>query len=219
MTALSPPVDPSPPTEHAVFRQAVPHIVRRARYHFANLPAGEREELVAEAVAAGYTAACSLVRRGRADRIRTRGFAAYAVKAAASGRLTGSSQASLDAMSVRGRRGHGQDIESLDAMAVVSDEANTRWEAALLDHDTEGPDEIVRRNHDYEHILADHRVSVKARATFEYLAATHGSGKQADLATVLGVNPARVTQLKRELEAVLAGHGYSGPLGRRPAVH
>ena len=219
MTALSPPADPSPPTEHAVFLQAMPHIVRRARHHFANLPPGEREELVAEAVAAGYTAACSLVRRGRTDRIRTKGFAAYAVRSAASGRLTGSSQASLDAMSIRGRRGHGQDIESFDAMAGASDEANTRWEEALLDHDTEGPDEIVRRNHDYDHILADRHVSAKARATFEFLAATHGSGKQADLAEVLGVNPARVTQLKRELEAVLARHGYSGPLGRRPTVH
>ena len=104
-------------------------------------------------------------------------------------------------------------------LAGVSEEANTRWEEALLDHDTEGPDEVVRRNHDYEHMLADRRVSEKARAVFEYLATTHGSGKQADLAKALVVNPARVTQLKRELEAVLAGHGYSGPLGRRPAVH
>ena len=98
MTALS---DPSPPPAplhnqpllHQLFLRAMPFIISRAQRHFANLPPCDREELVAEAVAAGYMMAASLVRRGRTDKIRTRGFAAFAVKVAASGRKTGSSAA------------------------------------------------------------------------------------------------------------------------------
>ena len=88
----------------------------------------------------------------------------------------------------------------------------------MADRDDESPDEIVRRHHDYGHMLAHRRVSDKARATFHFLAQTHGAGKQSDLAQALGVQPGRITQLKRELGVVLAEHGYVGPLGRRPAV-
>ena len=222
MTALPDPFPPSAPLQtqlllHQLFLRAMPFIISRAQRHFANLPHCDREELVAEAVAAGYTMAASLVRRGRTDKIRTKGFAAFAVRVAASGRKTGSPAASRDAMSTRGRRRHNREMRSLDAM-LDNDAAQADWEEALADRDDEGPDEVVRRSHDYEHILSHRRVSDKARATFHFLAETHGTGKQSDLAETLGVKPGRITQLKRELGVVLADHGYSGPLGRRPAV-
>ena len=222
MTTLPDPSPLSTPPQpqsvlHQLFLRAMPFIISRAQRHFANLPPCDREELVAEAVAAGYMMAASLVRRGRTDKIRTRGFAAFAVKVAASGRKTGSSAATRDVMSTRGRRRHNREMRSLDAM-LDNDAAQVDWEEALADRDDENPGEVVRRNHDYEHVLSHRRVSDKARATFHFLAETHGSGKQADLAETLGVKPGRITQLKRELGVILADHGYSGPLGRRPAV-
>jgi hypothetical protein len=59
-------------------------------------------------------------------------------------------------------------------------------------------------------------MSPKARATLCFLAATHGSGKQNELATDLMVSPARITQMKAELACALATDGYHSPLGRRP---
>ena len=66
-------------------------------------------------------------------------------------------------------------------------------------------------------LLHREAVSDKARATLRFLAETHGSGKQADLAAELMVTPARITQLKGELADALAGDGYHSPQGRRPA--
>ena len=218
MTALTHPAsdnDPAPTTVDDVFLNVMPAIAARAHRRFAYLPAADREDAVAEAIAAGYCMACSLVRRGRGDQVHTVGFTANAVRAAAGGRRVGSSQAVCDMLSPLGRRRHGRCVVSLDADGE-GDEDGSRWRhEALADGDAEEPGEVVRRHHDYPLML--HGVSDKALATFRFLAETHGAGRQADLAGELMVSPARITQLKRELADAMAAHGYAGPLVRRSA--
>ena len=217
MTAMTTPAsggDPSPATAGDVFMSVMPAIAARAHRRFVYLPAADREDAVAEAIAAGYCMACSLVRRGRGEHITTVGFAANAVRAAAGGRRVGSSQAARDALSPLGRRRHGRSVMSLDVDGE-GDEDDRGWRhEALADRDAEEPGEIVRREHDYPLML--NSVSEKALAAFRFLAETHGAGRQTDLAGELMVSPARITQLKRELADVMAAHGYAGPLTRRP---
>ena len=219
MTAMTTPAsesDPSPATAGDVFMSVMPAIAARAHRRFAYLPPADREDAVAEAIAAGYVMCCSLVRRGRGEHVRTVGFTANAVRAAAGGRRVGSSQAACDVLSALGRRRHGRSIGSLEA-GVDGDEDAAGWRhEALADGDAEEPGEIVRRNHDYPFMLSTSQVSEKAQMTFRFLAETHGSGRQADLAADLMVSPARITQLKRELADAMAVHGYSGPLMPRP---
>ncbi|MFW6060993.1 MAG: hypothetical protein ACODAQ_12500, partial [Phycisphaeraceae bacterium] len=89
-----------------------------------------------------------------------------------------------------------------------------RREFALIDRDAEDPAEVVRRRMDFSTVLAT--VSDGAQAVLTFLAASHGQGRQADLAGELGISPGRVSQLKHELGDALAAHGYAGPLGARP---
>ena len=196
MTSLATPTsdrDSTPPPVHDVFLPVMPIIVARARWRFARLSAADREDAVAEAMAAGYCMACSLVERGRADQVPTHGFVAHAIRAAGGGRRVGSSQAACDALSPLGRRRHGRPVISLDAGAADG-EPTQRWlHEALADRDAEDPAEIARRNHDYPRMLEDKQVSDKARATFQFLTATHGDGRQTDLAAELMVSPARIT--------------------------
>ena len=218
MTAMTTPAadgDPSPATAGDVFMSVMPAIAARAHRRFAYLPAADREDAVAESIAAGYVMACSLVRRGRGEHAKTVSFTANAVRAAAGGRRVGSSQAARDVLSPLGRRRHGQGVVSLDADGDPDEDGRNWRHEALADRDAEEPGEVVRREHGYPLMLDG--VSDKAMATFRFIAETHGAGRQADLAADLMVSPARITQLKRELADVMTTHGYTGPLARRPA--
>jgi hypothetical protein len=67
-------------------------------------------------------------------------------------------------------------------------------------------------------MLGDDDVSTKARAVFDFLAATHGEGCHQDLANELNVTPPRVTQLKGELAGVLDRYGYPRQLKQAPPL-
>jgi hypothetical protein len=77
----------------------------------------------------------------------------------------------------------------------------------LATGESESPLEIARRAHDYPLVLNE--VSEKARRTFGFPAAIHGSGRQVDLAAELMASSARITQLKAELAAAQGTGGYA----------
>ena len=108
---------------------------------------------------------------------------------------------------------HGTSVVSLDNDTRDTD---VDYHEAMSDPKADQPYDAARRRLDLPRILDPEAVSPKAWATFRFLAATHGSGKQTELATELMVSPARITQLKSELAHALATDGYHGPLGRRP---
>ena len=116
---------------------------------------------------------------------------------------------------------HGIHTHSLDADASHSSDGdadpNFDFHEAIADPKADQPIDAVRRRLDLPRILEREAVRPKARATFRFLASTHGSGKQNELAGELMVSSARITQLKSELAHALATDGYHAPLGRRPA--
>ena len=97
-------------------------------------------------------------------------------------------------------------------------DAEIDYHEALPDPKADQPIDAARRRLDIPVLLDREGVSDKARATLRFLAETHGSGKQCDLAAQLMASPARITHLKRELADALATDGYHGPLGRRPST-
>ena len=111
MTALT--LDPCSSTNHDDFLAVMPRVSYLARRRFAYMQREQREDAVAEAIAAGFVAYLSMKRRGRLNLISTVGFARNAVRHVVAGRHVGSSQASCDVMSELGRRRHGCSVQSL----------------------------------------------------------------------------------------------------------
>lgn len=100
------------------------------------MPREQREDVVAEAIAAGFIAYLSMNRRGRLKLIGTVGFARNAVRHVAAGRRAGSSQAGRDVMSDLGRRRHGRGVQSLDAQSVDSTDGCGWLHEAVADRQT-----------------------------------------------------------------------------------
>jgi hypothetical protein len=96
------------------FLALLPRIQIHARMHFRHLPAVDREEAVAEAVASGYVAYRRLRQRG-IDPAREFPslIATYAVLHVKDGRLVGGRRSSKDALSPQAQRKHGFRVESL----------------------------------------------------------------------------------------------------------
>lgn len=188
----------------------------RAGASFARLDPGRREEAVAEVIALVADSAHRAAERGTLARITAYHAVTYASRQVRCGRrATGTS--STDVLAEATQRKRDIRVLSLDAELDVQDPSFCLRET-LAGRDSEDPGEVVRRCHDYPFMLNQKSVSAKARATFRFLAETHGEGKQADLAMELRVTPGRIVQLKRELEQALAAHGYHGPLGQRPGT-
>ena len=192
MTALA--IDPCSSTdEHSPFLAVMPRVSYLARRRFAYMPREQREDAVAEAIAAGFLAYLSMKRRGRLKLIGTIGFARNAVRHVAAGRRVGNSQAGRDVMSDLGRRRHGRGVQSFDAESSVDNTDGCGWlHEAVAAHQTPVPEQVAIRvdgGHWLASLQSRDRQMIKALAAGE-MAVT--------VAKHFGISPARLSQLRKE---------------------
>jgi hypothetical protein len=193
MTALA--IDPSTSTNHDDFLNVMPRVSYMARRRFSYMPREQREDAVAEAIAAGFMAYLSMKRRGRLKLISTVGFARNAVRHVVAGRHVGSSQASCDVMSELGRRRHGCSVKSFDAESVNNTEGGGWLHEAVADKKTSIPEQVAIRV-DGGRWLAS--LKTRDRWMIEELAAGEIAVK---VAKRFGISPARLSQLRKEWAA------------------
>lgn len=192
-TVTAPPSPPAPPasTDHPLFLAALPGVTAVAHQRFAGLPASERAERVAEAIASGFLMYLSLVRRGRGDQVCTLGFAINAARAAAGGRQVGSGQNGRDVLSPLGRCKHRRPVLSFDGGGAPPHERGPWLHEAIADRRTPIPEQVALRV-DGSRWLATlpgrDRAMVKALAAGERAVA---------VARRFGLSAARLSQLWR----------------------
>jgi hypothetical protein len=191
MTTLA--IDPYSPTdEHSPFLAVMPRVSYLARRRFAYMPREQREDAVAEAIAAGFQAYLSMKRRGRLKLISTVGFARNAVRHVVAGRRVGSSQAGRDVMSDLGRRRHGRGVQSLDVKVTDNADGSNWLHEAVADRQTPVPEQVALRV-DGGRWLAS--LKTRDKWMIEELAAGEMAVK---VAKRFGISPARLSHLRKE---------------------
>ena len=177
------------------FLQYLPVVRTHAQIWFRHLPAVDREECVAEAVASAfctYTAAC---RRGRSHAVRPSTLADFAVKHVRSSRHVGGSQESKgDVLSRRAQKIRGFRVHSLpksetynfDILKVPDQDVWKRW--LLHDRQTPVPDQAAFRI-DWSSFMS--KQQDRTRTALAMLAAGH---KQIEVADRLSISPPAVCQ-------------------------
>jgi DNA-binding NarL/FixJ family response regulator len=173
------------PTWQAGFVALLPAIQRQARYRFRSLTVDDRDEAIAETVAAACVAYRALHAQGRLHLAYPSTLASFAGRHTAEHRHVGGHATTRDVMSPAAQRRHGFDV-----VAIPGD-----------------PDPRVARRRDYT--PADHaafridfadwlrRRSRREQSVIRRLVSGERPGRIADR---LGVTPARISQLRRELE-------------------
>jgi len=177
------------PAWHAGFLALLPQIQECLRFAFRKLPACERDEAMAEAVANTAIAYARLYERGKLDVAFASSLADFAVKWYFAGRRVGTKLNVNDIGSPYARRRRGFVLKSLDQRA-----AGGEWKETLIEDKTSGPAEIAAARLDVETWLARmprlKRGIAKTLATGESTSAT---------AKRFEVTPGRVSQIRREL--------------------
>jgi len=180
---------PATPAWHDGFLTLLPQIQECLRFTFRKLPAWERDEAMAEAIANTAVAYARLYERGKLDVAFAGSLVAFAVKWYFAGRRVGTKLNVNDISSPYARRMRGFVVKSLDQRA-----ANGDWKETLIEDKTSGPAEIAAARLDLETWLARmprlKRGIAKTLATGESTSAT---AKRFD------VTPGRVSQIRREL--------------------
>lgn len=173
------------PTWQDSFVTLLPAIQRQARYRFRSLAVNDRDEAVAETVAAACVAYQALHAQGRLHLAYPSTLAGFAARHTAADRHVGGHATTRDVLSRAARKRRGFEVVAFDAVANVK----------------------IARRRDYT--PADHAAfridfaawldqrSRRERRVIRMLVAGEKPGV---VATRLGVTPARVSQLRRVLE-------------------
>ena len=205
-------------TIHAWFDRHLVELTRRCHIHFRFLPSIEREEAVAETVAAAVQYVIRAASRGKLQRLTLGALVWFFGRSCREGRQMAGFKAT-DAMSEAARRRHHHQVLSFNQPCLVHTDRGARiarLSEVLADQRENSPYDNVRRDLDYADILDKERVNLKGRRVFRFLAECHGQGDHRALARELGVTPGRVSQLKSQLAKCLGRHGYEPP-ATRPA--
>jgi hypothetical protein len=203
VTVKSPSTIGIPPGTANEFLKLLPRVERHAAIVFRALPAVEREEAVAEAVAAAFVAF---------GRLRARGFdpardfpsliARHAVLHTKDGRQVGGRRRSKDVLSPHAQRKHGFRVESLPLATrrphedLCGEPRGQRqldlFEERLRDNHRTPPAEQAAFRLDFPEFMGS--LSRRDRRLAGYLSLGN-SGKAA--AKRFGLSPGRVTQLRQ----------------------
>ncbi|MEX0776439.1 MAG: hypothetical protein WD042_12110 [Phycisphaeraceae bacterium] len=177
---------------HAHFLALLPGLHRYAHATCRYRDPNQRDDYIAEAVAAGYVNCRSLVHRGRVEQAHTPGFIAHAVHAVKNGRHVGTAMASRDVMTERGRFRHGRRVYSFCGMCEEQVSPSNRFplsfEQILADPRTPVPDQAAFRI-DFGGWLS--RLSPRDQLMIERLAAGDRPG---EVARQMQVSPVVVSQ-------------------------
>jgi hypothetical protein len=207
------------PLEHEGFLPLLPLVQRHASVTFRGLPASHREEAVAEAVAAAFTAYLALKACGK-DPVRdfpTR-MAVFAVLHVKSDRHVGSKSSSKDVLSFKAQHKHGFQVEPLPGCtrrslhdlygAVHGQQELDTLEEQLQDNVQSPVPEQAAFRIDFPMFLET--LSQRDREMVHFLALGN-SGKET--ARRFKVSQGRVTQLrKRWCQEWHAMHGEESPV-------
>ncbi len=179
------------------FLKMLPAIRRQAGYVFRRLPSELKAELVQAVVASAYMAFLRLVERGKANAGFAMPLASYAIRQVRAGRQPGSRLSTVDVLSRSARFGSGDVgagnvVESLDTF----DDTQGDWRAALVEDRRAGPAEIAAARIDLAGWLR--LLSRRNRRIAKSLALGEST---CDVARRFKLSSARVSQLRRELEA------------------
>ncbi len=188
-TKKSPQAASAPDDER--FLEMIPAIQRYARSAFRNLRSQVREEAVCAVVADAFFAFRRLVELGKQDRAYATPLARFAVRRYWAGRCAGMTQG-RDLTSSKARTTHGVIIERLDKL----DNQTQNWRQTLVEDRRATPADIAAARIDVAAWLRS--LSQRNRRIAETLALGNTSS---ETARQFGVSRARVSQLRRELQA------------------
>jgi hypothetical protein len=171
-------------------------IEKHAQVAFRHLPAVEREDAVAEAIAAGFTSFIRLKAKGRDPSAHPSTLAEYAVLHVKSARHVGSKLNTRDVLSKAARQRRGFGVQSLS-------QHEQEWNDILAD-DTVTPiaDQVSFRI-DWAAFLET--LSRRDRLIVHYLAQRHAAKW---VASKCKLSPGRITQLRQRLRT--EWHAFQG---------
>jgi hypothetical protein len=161
-------------------------IAAAARRRFGFLNREQRDDAVAEALAAGILAYTSMKRRGREQLIHTPGFTRNAV------RRVGNSQAAKDVMSDLGRRRHRREVLSYNTGCPTRARDSHWLDEAMADRRTPVPEQVAVRVDGGRWLRS---LPARDRRMVAALAAGH---RAIDMAERFKISPARLCQLRRQ---------------------
>jgi hypothetical protein len=174
---------------HAGFLTLLPQIQKYLRMGFRRLPADERDEAMADAIANTAVAYARLYERGKLEVAFAASLADYAIKQYFSGRRVGNKLNTNDVSSPYAQRVRGFFLNSLDQRAPSGE-----WMESLVEDKTCGPAEIAAVRLDVEDWLAG--LPRLKRGIAETLATGESTSMTAKR---FGVSPGRVSQVRNEL--------------------
>ncbi len=193
-------------TYHQEFLCLLPAIRRQAFVAFRRQRFGQREELVSEVIANAFQCFTRLVARGKADLAYATPLAQFAIRQVRAGRRVGSSANKKDITSHWGRK------DRPVGFVAFSDLKRQRpeWEDALLEDHRATPAELAAARIDVQDWLdqlprRDRNIAVRLAM----------GDRTSHVARQFGVSPARISQLRQELQAswkAFQGETQSPPL-------
>lgn len=184
---------------HPAFLAMLPTIRAHAKIAFYGLQGDNRDDVIQETVANACVAFAKLVHRGRSDAAFPTVLARFAIAQVRAGRQVGSSLNVRDVLSRYAQQKKRFVVESLDR----KDRENETWMEAVVEDPHTPVFEQVWFRIDFPEWLS--RLVPRKRRVAEALALGHSTQ---DVAKRIGMSPARVSQLRRELhESWLEFHG------------
>ena len=171
----------------------LPAVEAVARSRFRSLPAVEREEGQAEAVATAMVFFVRLVSRGKNPTVFAGRLAQVAVLRVLAGRLVSTPDNNGDVLSRYAKRQRGFQVDSLDTRQQAPSGV---WQEIVVEDRRSTPAETAACRIDVGAWLAG--MSSRRRAIAESLAAGY---RTEEVAEKFSVSPARISQLRREFEA------------------
>ena len=177
----------------AKFLSLLPQIQEQARFAFRREGGEQREELIAEVVANCWAALVRLVDRGLIDVAQATPLAQFAIKQIRDGRRVGAKLNARDVSSSYAQRRKHFRVERLDHF----DEEDGTWREVLIEDRRAGPSETAAARID----IADSFDTLPKhnRRVAETLAKSETTKAAA---RKFGVSPGRISQTRRELEAL-----------------
>ena len=188
------------------FLKMVPAIQSYARSAFRNLRSQTREEAISAVVADAFFAFRRLVELGKQDVAYATPLARFAVRRYWTGRCACMPRG-RDMMSQKAATTHGIVVERLD----LFDAGQCKWRQALVEDRHAGPAEIAASRLDVAAWLRS--LPRRDRQVAETLSLGNTTS---DAARQFGVSRARVSQLRRELQA--SWQAFQGEAGREAVV-
>ncbi|MEI8194726.1 MAG: hypothetical protein WCI73_02335 [Phycisphaerae bacterium] len=217
-------VAPSLPA-HLWFQQHLPELTSRCHAVFCRLPEVEREEAIADVLAAIYQVIVRTYRRGRLDCLTPFWLVNFGARQYRSGRRF-AGYSSSDVLSERARILGRVHVVSLDQARRPGTHRPHQPELEDLTIETvltgmsreDQPFDNVRRQHDYPWIIHAEELGSKARQIFRACAEDWTTGVGERLTRELYVTPGRISQIKAQVGAALERHGYVSPPTRKAAA-